>query len=136
MPTMDEIGRTGNPSNPWIGSFHTIAQWEGNFESFYLLTPQRTGCWHRIRPSRNCRGLLKRTLGKGKDLMHLFLTHGREPFQKFADGRAPVKVLEQRGNREARSRKAPNAAQFGWVTVHGAAACPVHKLSLPPPFAK
>ena len=92
--------------------------------------PAEPGCWRRKEPSRNRRGLLKRILGKSKNLVHLFSTDRREPFQELGYRGTLVEVLEQSGNPQARTTEAPRPAKLAGVSVDGATAAPVHTPSL------
>jgi hypothetical protein len=66
--------------------------------------------------------LLKRTLGESKNLVNLFSTDRREPFQELVDCRTLVEVLEQGGNLQARTAEAPRSAKFASLPVDSATA--------------
>ena len=87
-------------------------------------------CWRRKGSSRNRRGPVERTLGKGKNLMRVLSTDRREPLQKLVYGRALVEVFKQRRNRHARASETPRPAKLLGVPVDSAAKTPVHAVSL------
>ena len=80
----------------------------------------------RTKSSRNNRGLLKRVLGKGKNLVHLFPANSGEPLDELVYGRPLIKVFEQGGNRKARALETPAAPKLPWVPIDRAAKAPVH----------
>jgi hypothetical protein len=88
------------------------------------------GCWRRTGFSRSGRGLLKRTLGKGENLMYLIPTDRGKPLEEFVDGRAPVEMLEQRGDRQAGATETPCPTEFSRTPVDGGAEAPLHAISL------
>jgi hypothetical protein len=80
------------------------------------------GCWRRKESSTNRRCLLH--------LMHLFPTDSREPFRKVVYCRTLVEMLEQSGNRKARTLKAASPAKFTSVSIDRYTATPVHITNL------
>ena len=62
--------------------------------------------------------------------MNLFSTDRREPFQELVYCRTLIEVLEQGGNLEARTSKAPHSTKFASLPVDGATSTPVHAASL------
>jgi hypothetical protein len=79
-------------------------------------------CWRRKESSTNRRCLLH--------LMHLFPTDSREPFRKVVYCRTLVEMLEQSGNRKARTLKAASPAKFTSVSIDRYTATPVHITNL------
>jgi len=72
----------------------------------------------------------KRALDEGKNLVNLFSTDRREPFQELVYCRTLVEVLEQGSNRQARTSEAPGSAKLASLPVNSATSTPIHTVSL------
>jgi hypothetical protein len=88
------------------------------------------GYWRRTGSSRSGRRLLERSLRKAQNLIHLVSTNGRKPLQKLVDGRALLEMLEERGDRQTRTAKAPGPAELSRGAIDSAANAPVHSAIL------